>query len=356
MNEDGTNKKGARSTQAGGFQSDSARAPEDFLEVLCVGFAKDNEHFVSIDARGNVLTWGIREERIHKSAFYLKSVFPDSSNKIKSLFDDGENPFDDNHNKIKLSYDGNMIACAPGNNKLLIWDLSSGISGTYEWPNKRDGCVSCIAWSPNSKLLAFGIKESGKEEKKPALLLLWDISKKGTVGQELELTEDANCILFSNKMGFLVSTSANDSVIIWKPKNSNSSLMQKLEGHKLYGHDEGPVNSISVSPDDIFVASAAADRTIRVWNVNTLQQVWALQNVKELKESVSCIAWSRDDKFLVSCSSMGDTVLLWTEKVGEYFPLSVIQVRIFVHYQNVANPLPQTMPYALKIYVETTHM
>ena len=74
----------------------------------------------------------------------------------------------------------------------------------------------------------------------------------------------------------------------------------------LRGHRKA-ISSVKFSPDGEWLASAAADGTVRLWNVETGVFDKALE---EHEEGISDAAWSNNSKYLATASD-DKTIKLW---------------------------------------------
>ncbi|NCR68960.1 MAG: WD40 repeat domain-containing protein, partial [Microcystis aeruginosa LL11-07] len=89
-------------------------------------------------------------------------------------------------------------------------------------------------------------------------------------------------------------------------------LNRKSERNRLEGHDS-VVTSVNFSPDGKTLVSSGADNTIKLWNVETGQEI---RTLKGHDNSVSSVNFSPDGKTLVSGSD-DNTIKLWNVETGQ---------------------------------------
>jgi WD40 repeat protein len=176
---------------------------------------------------------------------------------------------------------------------VIIWDVLTGAQLLRL--DCHEGGARCVAWSVDCKCLATG----GCDK----FLLLWDVE----TGRQLEVPSahhngGINSLVFSSMMDVLISASGDHTIMVWDfLVAKKASLRCTLSGHTQ------PVLSICLSPDNMYIASASEDKTVRIWEVGTGQLVGRFEGHSDF---VNSIAWSRDCKFIVS-SSDDQTVRVW---------------------------------------------
>ena len=84
------------------------------------------------------------------------------------------------------------------------------------------------------------------------------------------------------------------------------------------GHS-GRVNSIAYSPDGKMIASGSSDKTIKLWNSETLREIRTLTGHAD---SVNSVLFSPDGKTIISGSS-DKTIRVWDVNTGN--ELKIVQ-------------------------------
>jgi WD40 repeat protein len=127
--------------------------------------------------------------------------------------------------------------------------------------------------------------------------------------------------------GLLASGSADMTIIMWKIVEEGGEVKatatRTLTGHTDY------VRGIALSPDDVYVASASDDKTVRVWEVATGQPLRVLQGHTHW---VLCAAWSRDGEWIAS-GSRDESVRVW--RVDAQVPCMCVCMHVHVHVRRL---------------------
>jgi WD40 repeat protein len=106
-------------------------------------------------------------------------------------------------------------------------------------------------------------------------------------------------VAFSSDGKYLVSGSKDNTIKLW-------GVESQQELATLHGHSNRVI-SVVFSPDGKYLASGSYDETIRLWNVESRKEVAALQGHTR---EVTAVAYSPDGSRLAS-SSLDKMVKLW---------------------------------------------
>jgi RNA polymerase sigma factor (sigma-70 family) len=108
--------------------------------------------------------------------------------------------------------------------------------------------------------------------------------------------------------GKMVATGSEDRTIrLWDAATAQE--LRCLDGHR---NHEGKINAVAFSPDGKMLASASDDRTIRLWEVATGRETHQLLGHQQ---AVRSVAFTPAGKTLVSASADG-TIRLWDVTTG----------------------------------------
>jgi WD40 repeat protein len=201
-------------------------------------------------------------------------------------------------NAVSYSPDGHRIATASDDKTLRIWDAQTG--QPIGAPLRGDAAVNCVAFSPDGHRLASGDSNG--------LVQRWDADTGQPVGEPLSSGQQA--------MGAAVAFSPDGQRIAFA--GTLDSAVHLFDAHsgwpagQLAGHT-GVVNSVAFSRDGRTVVTASDDRTVRLWDAQTLQPVGPPFTGHQ--NAVGHAAFSPDGRRVVS-GAMDDTVRVWDTLTG----------------------------------------
>ena len=188
------------------------------------------------------------------------------------------------------------ILCIAADATIKIWASQTGaLAHTLEG---HLAGISCIAWSPDSKVLA-----SGSDDK---LIRLWDITSGRCLPSLLIGHHNyVYSLAFSPKGNMLVSGSYDEAVFLWDVRTAR--LMRSLPAHS------DPVSGVDFVRDGTLIVSCSSDGLIRIWDTATGQCLKTL--VHEDNAPVTSVRFSPNGRFVLA-ATLDSCVRLWNYVEG----------------------------------------
>ncbi len=162
-------------------------------------------------------------------------------------------------NVIALSPDGKTVASAHGDNKIRLWNTSTGVQRIDLKGHTQ--LINVIIFSKDSTMLASGGEDSN--------IMLWDVHKGRKRGTLTGHQGNIKTLAFSpTDNNILASGGADGTVRLWNIKK------RKEQSVIVTGHPES-VEAIAFNSDNTTIYSAISNGTIQSWNVQTGEEKYS---------------------------------------------------------------------------------
>jgi WD40 repeat protein len=197
---------------------------------------------------------------------------------------------------LALSPHGDLLATAGWTDTIRLWDTSTGKAFTTDGPSPD---VHAVAFSPDGTVLATGSKDG--------TIKLWDTATWKERASWTAHADEVGALVFSADGKALASGCGQ----VWVGRTPGEAKLWDAASGKvlaapLKGH-LGTVAAVAFSPDGKRLATASADRTVKLWDTVNGQ---CLLTLRGHGQEVDGVAFRSDGKVLATTGRDG-TVQLW---------------------------------------------
>ena len=206
---------------------------------------------------------------------------------------------------VAFSPRGKMLASSSQDQTTRILDPSSGTQRALL--RGHTDAVTSLAFAPDGRALYTGSADKTLKRwpaSKPPIRPRVTLRDHGPQNWVALLTHDGKLLITAGSDGAVKVRPLNQArkeVSPQAPANQSSEITFTLKGHK------GTINCAAVAPGDKLLATGGTDKTIRLWDLITGQELAVLTGHEDV---VRCLAFSPDGKLLASAST-DKTVRLW---------------------------------------------
>ncbi|WP_254173907.1 nSTAND1 domain-containing NTPase [Planktothrix pseudagardhii] len=182
---------------------------------------------------------------------------------------------------VVFSPDSQLIATASDDQSIKIWDIHGTLKQTFKG---HQGAINDLSFSPDSQILA-----SASEDK---TVKLWDVNHKNLIPPLTGAQIRFNSVSFSPDGQWIAASKDGESIAIWKKQNS---AWKPLQTSVVLGKHWKAIYEVNFSPNSKILASASADGTIKLWDVNGS----LITTLKPSLEPILSVNFSPDGQTLV---------------------------------------------------------
>jgi len=198
---------------------------------------------------------------------------------------------------VAFSPDGNLLASGGADGAVMLWNVKKEKAEVVV-TRQHKSRVRALIFSANGQWLGAGGDDG--------TIQFWPIgNQNGQNGIEIKHKNGIRALAFNSRLGLLAAGDTDGKVLLWQWSTGEPPKAPK----EFVAHEAG-VNSLAFSPDGKRVATASADKRVKIWEINQTNEA-AL--VFEHNDYVWSAAFSPDGNTMAS-GSADNLVQFWVTR------------------------------------------
>jgi mono/diheme cytochrome c family protein len=173
--------------------------------------------------------------------------------------------------QLAISADGTRLASCGYDKSIRIWDVATG--RVLSVLREHTDAVFAVAFSPDDAWMASGAGDRSVK--------IWDARKGVRLHTLTDATEAVTSLQFRPTGPLLLTAGGTDKTIrTWAFDASGGKQVKSVIAHT------APVLAVRYSPDGKLLASAGADRAVKIWNADTWIEVRTLERQSDWPQAL----------------------------------------------------------------------